>query len=158
MNPWRWRARLRAGGCTTQEAGQAYLEFLLILPLLLALIAGILYFGRVLYAKIAVDNAAYDCVRTAAEAMQQDGAQGRYQGETVAINTLEGFYLNRRGGSAAVAYPGSWGRGQEVACQVRYNVSLGGVPFVEWLDVPRQLLIQSTTHLRVEEYKSQWKR
>ena len=154
----RWRARRRTGACIMREEGQAYLEFLLILPLFLALIAGILYFGRVLYVKIAVDAAAYDCVRTAAEAMQPDGAQGRYQGETVALNTLEGFYLNRRGGSAAVAYPGSWGRGQEVACQVRYTMSLGGVPFVEWLDVPRQLPIQSTTHLRVEEYKSQWRR
>ncbi|RME40608.1 MAG: hypothetical protein D6796_17020 [Caldilineae bacterium] len=138
----------------TGEAGQAYIEFLIILPILLLFIAAILYFGRVLYASIAADVASYDCVRTAAEALKQDN--GVNQGITAAYNTMRGFYLDTSGVRVQVWAPGGWERGNEVRCRVTYGISLRGVPFVHLLDIPNVFPVRSTTYLRIEEYKSRW--
>jgi len=137
------------------DSGQSYVEFLMILPILLLFVAGILYFGRVLYTRVAVDMAAYDCVRTSAEAMR-GGGQAEYQGITAARNTLRGFYLDPTGASVAVLFPGGWGRGNQVQCRVSYGVSLKAVPFVTAMGFPGVHHVRSTTHLRVEEYKSRW--
>ncbi len=136
------------------QAGQAYLEFLILIPLLLVFVAGILYFGRVLYASIAVDMASYDCARTAAEALRE--GQGIQQGSTAAYNTLRGFYLNPDGAQVQVWAPGGWERGEQIRCRVTYGISLRGVPFVHLLGVPDVFPARSTTYLRVEEYKSRW--
>ena len=58
------RRRLR---CGVGEQGQAYVEFLLVMPLYIVLIVGATYFGRAWYAKIAAEVAAYDGTRTAIE-------------------------------------------------------------------------------------------
>ena len=142
-----------------KQGGQAYAEFLIILPVVLLFIGAVLYFGRVLYVHIAVNTAAYDCARTAAEAMQPGGRQGVQQGVTAALNTLEGFYVDRRGASAAVSFPDQWGRGRQIECQVAYRMSLKGMPFVYTLpNAPQQLTVRSSARLRVEEYKSEWRR
>ncbi len=139
------------GAC---EAGQAYVEFLIVLPLLLIVIAGILYFGRVLYASIAADMASYDCARTAAEALK--AGHGVNQGESAAKNTLRGFDMNPGGARVQVSAPSGWKRGGQIRCSVAYGISLGGLPFVQLLGVPAVFPARSTTYERVEQYKSRW--
>jgi len=136
------------------EGGQAYIEFLIILPILLVFIAAILYFGRVLYAAIAADVASYDCVRTAAEALRQEN--GVEQGITAAYNTMRGFWLDGSGVRVQVWAPGGWERGNEVRCRVTYGISLRGVPLVQLLGFPHTFPVRSTARLRIEEYKSRW--
>ena len=138
----------------SQEAGQAYVEFLIVLPIMLLFIAGILYFGRTLYASLAADMASYDCVRTAAEAMHEGNGVG--QGRAAAYNTLRGFYMDTSGARVRVWAPNGWKRGNQVNCRVSYGVSLIGVPFVHLFDIPNTFPVRTGTHLRIEEYKSQW--
>jgi hypothetical protein len=124
----------------------------------LLFIGGVLYFGRVLYVQIAVHTAAYDCARTAAEAMQPGGGQAVQQGVTAALNTLAGFAVDRRGARAAVSFPDAWGRGRQVECAVAYRLSLRAVPFAHLLDALLESTLRATARLRVEEYKSEWQR
>lgn len=61
---------------STRDRGAAAVEFAIILPLLLILVAGIVDFGRLFYAEIIVSNAAREGVRMAAMGME-GSAQAR---------------------------------------------------------------------------------
>lgn len=137
-----------------KEAGQAMIELALVLPLFIILAAGVLYFGKVLYAYIAADMASYDCVRTAAEALHP--GNGQAQGRTAAIDTLRGFYMSGVTPRVRVDAPNGWKRGREVRCRVDYGISLAGMPLIGMLDTPQEIHIQSDTKLRIEQYKSRW--
>jgi len=62
--------------------GQAYVELIMVLPILLILVAAVIFFGRILYLKIALDMASYDGVRAAVEALDEQA--GISQGVTAA--------------------------------------------------------------------------
>ena len=130
------------------------LEMALVLPLFIILAAGVLYFGKVLYAYIAADMASYDCVRTSAEALH--AGNGQQQGRTAAIDTMRGFYMSDITPRVTVYAPHGWKRGRPVRCRVEYNVSLAGMPLIGMLNVPQKIHIQSDTALRIEQYKSRW--
>lgn len=138
-----------------REEGFALTEFALVLPLFIVLAAGVFYFGRITYAKIAADMASYDCVRTAAEAL--DAGHGQAQGLRAAQDTIEGFYMGGAPPRVVVYAPNGWKRGRQVRCRVSYGISLKGVPLIHLLASSKpKFKVVSETALRIEEYKSRW--
>ena len=137
-----------------KEEGQAYIEFLLVMPLYIVLIVGATYFGRAWYAKIAAEVAAYDGTRTAIEAMGEP--QGVWQGLVAARQTLAGFYLDPAHADVRVVPVDVWGRGQAVRCDVRYRVDLSGVPLIELIGADPTLPVWARGVGQVEAYKSAW--
>ena len=151
----RIRHTIRQGWCRgIREEGQAYVEFLLVMPLYIVLIVGATYFGRAWYAKIAAEVAAYDGTRTAIEAMGEP--QGVWQGMVAARQTLAGFYLDPAHADVRVVPVDVWGRGQAVRCDVRYRVDLSGVPLIELIGADPTLPVWARGVGQVEAYKSAW--
>jgi Flp pilus assembly protein TadG len=135
------------------ERGQAYLEFIILLPLVLLLIAGVIFFGRVLYVKIALDNAAYDGSRAGVESLNT--GRELQQASNAARWTLAGYHLDP--GAARVTVGGfTGGRGNRIWCQVAFNVYVGDIfgleHFYPYLTVP----LASTAYGQIEQYKSRW--
>jgi len=141
--------RLRRG-----SKGQALAEFVMVLPLLLVVLAGLIFFGRLLYVRIALDMASYDCVRTAVEALEANA--GITQGRIAALNTLSGFGLDASGAGISIASVGAWERGAQVFCRVSYNLEVGDVPFVGAFFSGASFPLESTSWSRVETFRSEW--
>ena len=145
--------RRRDGG--KREAGQAYIELVMVLPLFLIVIAALIFFGRLLYVKIALDMASYDACRAAVEALRP--GDGVAQGMTAAQETLAGFHLNPGGASIAIVPAGAWDRGMPVRCMASYDLFVGDIPSVSAFASGTRLPIQSTTWSRVELWRSDWR-
>lgn len=144
-----WHSRLRR-----DDNGQGYIEFMLVLPLFLLTIAALIFFGRVLYVKIALDMATYDACRAAVEAMQ--GEDGLAQGYTAGRNTLQGFRLNASGASVSILPQGTWQRGTRVQCRATFNLHVGDIPLVTTFAGGRSVNLQSESWSRVETWRSYW--
>lgn len=134
--------------------GEAYVEFILVLPLTLLIIAALIFFGRVLYVKIALDMATYDACRAAVEAMQ--GEDGLAQGHAAGFNTLRGFNLSVGAAHIAIAPQGAWQRGTRVLCQAGFNLYVGDIPLVTTF-AGRNVNLQSNSWSRVETWRSYWR-
>lgn len=133
--------------------GQAYIEFLLLLPVALLLIAGVIFFGRVLYTQIALDNAAYDGVR-AGIASLNSGREWQ-QAELAARWTLAGYHLDPHDARVQVGgFPG--GRGNLLSCRVDYTVYVGDILFVDRFFPEAGMPLSSTASGQIERYKSRW--
>ena len=144
--------RRRDGG--ESERGQAYVELVMVLPLFLIVIAALIFFGRVLYVKIALDMASYDACRAAVEALRP--GDGIAQGMTAGRQTLAGFYLNPAGASIAVSPAGGWARGTPVQCTANYDLFVGDIPSLSAFAKGSGVPLQSTTWSRVELWRSDW--
>ena len=137
-----------------ERRGQAYIEFIMILPVLLILLAGVIFFGRILYLKIAIEMASYNGIRTAVEALDHGAAV--YQGCTAAGNTLAGFHIHAGAAQIAVTSTGGWQRGQHACCCVTYNVGVGNVPFLGVFFPQENILMGSTACSRVAPLRAGW--
>ncbi len=126
----------------------------MILPLFLIVIAALIFFGRVLYLKMALDMASYDACRAAVEALRP--GDGISQGMTAGRETLQGFYLNPAGVSLAITPAGAWGRGTPVQCTAAYNPFVGDIPGATSIASGSGIPLQSTTWSRVELWRSEW--
>jgi len=133
------------------EQGQAFVELLVVFTLLSLVIAGVLFFGQVLYAKLAVSVASYDGARAAVEALHK--GTGVRQGQQPAELTLTGFHVDPSPAQVSVYATSGWGRGEDVVCTVSYNLSLAGLPFVSNF-FPASFPVGSRTALRVETFRS----
>ena len=136
------------------ERGQAYVELVMVLPLFLMVIAALIFFGRVLYVKIALDMASYDACRAAVEALQPDA--GISQGLIAGRETLRGFYLNAAGANLAISPAGGWARGVPVQCTASYDLFAGDIPSLSAFANGSGVVLQSTTWSRVELWRSVW--
>jgi hypothetical protein len=154
------RARARRGG---SEAGDSYLEMLVVMPLLMLVIVAVAYFGRVLYAHLVAEVAAYSCTRTAIEAMAEDprgtaqggwGAGGEVLGVSAARRTLEGFGFDSSKASIQVRALNLWDRGEAVRCEVGLHIDLGAVPWLDAIGVGPSLRLHASYVGQVEAYKS----
>jgi Flp pilus assembly protein TadG len=134
------------------EKGQGSVELILILPAMIFLIAFIFLFGRVLYVRIALDMATYDCAREAVESLRE--LRGLTQAAYAGWNTLEGFHLDPDDAVFTVAY-NRWSRGGEVTCQAAFKVYTGDLPFLRGT-ADRGVSLYSSTTLQVERYISRW--
>ena len=137
------------------SAGQAYIELVMALPLFLIVIAALIFFGRVLYVKIALDMASYDACRAAVEALQP--GDGVAQGMVAGRETLKGFYLNPDGANVTIAPAGAWQRGTPIQCKATYDLFVGDIPGVTGFAAGTGVPLQSTTWSRVELWRSDWR-
>ena len=135
--------------------GQAYIELVMVLPLFLIVIAALVFFGRVLYVKIALDMTSYDACRAAVEALRP--AEGISQGIVAGRETLKGFNLNPAGAGITIAPAGGWQRGTPVQCMATYDLFVGDVPGVSSFANGSGIPLQSTTWSRVELWRSDWR-
>jgi Flp pilus assembly protein TadG len=136
------------------STGQAYIELVIVLPLFLIVIAALIFFGRVLYVKLALDMASYDACRAAVEALRP--GDGISQGMIAGGETLKGFYLNSGAAKITISPAGGWARGTPVQCVASYDLFVGDIPglsFASGSGVP----LQSTTWSRVELWRSDWR-
>ena len=131
------------------QRGQAYVEFLLVLPLLLLLVAGVIVFGQALYAKLATQAAAWSGTRHAIATV--NAQRGTWQAFQAPRHTLSGFGLNPD--TAQVRVFSAWGRANDVQVQVCYPIPRPPVPFAEAL-VPTEVCSQTT--MPVYRWKSRW--
>ena len=138
--------------CDTR--GQALIEFVASLFVLLVILAGLIFFGRVLYVRIGLDMASYDGVRAASAAL--DASAGITQGRVAALNTLVGFGLDASDAVVTVASVGAWERGAQVYCRVSYNLSVADVPFVAAFFSGVSVSLESRSWSRVETHRSEW--
>ena len=136
------------------DAGQGYIEFMLVLPLFLITLAGLIFFGRVLYVKLALDMAVYDACRAAVEAMQEK--DGLAQGTGAGRNTLRGFNLNAGGAHVDVVPQGTWTRGTRVVCRADFNVYVGDIPLAAQIAGKTSVNLQATAWSRVETWRAYW--
>jgi len=137
------------------SSGQAYIELVMVLPLFLIVIAALIFFGRVLYVKIALDMASYDACRAAVEALQP--GDGVSQGMVAGRETLRGFYLNPAGANITVSPAGAWARGTPVQCTAAYDLFVGDIPGVSGFATSSGMPLQSATWSRVELWRSDWR-
>ena len=133
------------------DRGQAYVEFVLVLPLFLIVIAGVVGFGQVLYTKLAMEAAAWSGARHAVATLNQNrGVSQAYLGARYA---LDGFGLNPDHATAQVSLWGQWHRGVQVRARVCYNVPAPPVPFGQIL-APQQMCASET--MPIYKWKSKW--
>ena len=133
------------------ERGAAATEFVLILPILLVIIAGIMGFGQLLYTKLALEGAAWSGARHAVATLDQTrGVKQAYLGARYAI---DGFGLNADKAQATITVWGQWGRGVQTRARVCYKVQSPPVPFGE-IFTPQQIC--GTQTLPVYKWKSKW--
>ncbi|CAG0947834.1 hypothetical protein ANRL1_04606 [Anaerolineae bacterium] len=137
------------------DSGQAYVELVMVLPLFLIVIAALIFFGRVLYVKIALDMTSYDGCRAAVEALRP--GDGIAQGLVAGRETLKGFYLNPAGANITIAPAGGWARGTPVQCIATYDLFVGDIPGVSGFASGSGVPLQSTTWSRVELWRSDWR-
>lgn len=136
---------------TDREAGQAYVEFVLVLPLFLLIIVGVVSFGQLVYAKLALEAAAWSGARHAVATLNQQ--RGLQQANLGIRYTLDGFALNPDHATTQVAVWGQWGRGRQIRARVCYAVPAPPVPFGDRL-APSTICSSQT--LPVYKWKSKW--
>lgn len=139
----------------TAERGQARVELVVILPLVVLLIAGLLLHGQLLYVHLAILTAANDCATSAAQATGFDAIMR--QGFAARENGLAAFQVSQRvttgGIYSAMSSHNAFGN---IACQVGYPLetrwlgTFDGTIFVS----QRSSSVQYTIHLPWQPYKS----
>jgi len=142
-----------ARGLAAGPAGQAYIEFLLLLPIALLLIAGVIFFGRVLYVQIALENAAYDGLRAGIASL--NSGREVQQAQDAVKWTMAGYHLDARDARTQVGgYLG--GRGHLMFVKVDYYVTVGDILFVDRFFPGAYIPLGAVAYGRIDEYKSLW--
>ncbi len=143
----RKRKRKRRRG----ESGQAYIEFILVLPLFLIVIATIIGYGQSFYVKLATDATAWSACRHAIASLNE--VRARSQAFRAARYTLSGFGLNPDSARVTVVQWGRWRRGTQIRVDVCYDVPSPPVPLGDIL-FPTEVC--SHQMMPVYLYKSRW--
>ncbi|MCC7165515.1 MAG: pilus assembly protein [Anaerolineae bacterium] len=138
------------------EHGQALVEFVLILPFLFLILAALIYFGRLIYATIALDMASYDACRAAVESLRRD--DGQIQGLTAGRETLNGFSLSAASARLTVVPQGKWDRGAWVRCRTGYTMKVNDIPMVQLFHPGGAVPLKATRWSRIETWRSWWER
>lgn len=138
------------------ERGQALLEFVLILPFLFIILAALIYFGRLIYANIALNMASYDACRAAVESLRRD--DGQAAGLTAGRETLDGFSMNAGSARLTVTPQGQWDRGAWVRCRTDYTLRVNDIPMVQLFHPGGAVPLSATRWSRIETWRSWWER
>lgn len=134
-----------------KERGQAVLEMAVVIPLLALLLAAAFAFGPLIYVKLAVQQAAFDCALSASQSL--DAATGRFQGTAAAQESINAF--NLQAGRAVTRVSGSWDRSGRVTCEVSYRIAAGAFPFHGLIPLPDS--VSHAVSLPPQANKSEWK-
>jgi len=151
MHQRKRKGRARAGQAPDRRRGQAYVEFILVMPLFLIVIATIIGYGQSLYVKLATEAAAWSACRHAIASL--DEARARNQAFLAARHTLSGFGVNPDSAQVAVVNWGQWLRGTQIRVEVCYDVPSPPVPMGDVLFPTR---VCSSQTMPVYQYKSRW--
>lgn len=132
------------------------LSTILAIPIFLILIGTLMYFGRVLYAKAAIEEAASGGARWATTSLS--GVQGCAQVREAIATTLRGYYLDSAGANVQVQPLTTWGRGTQALIRVSYRVSQRSVPILGLLlgDTPVQTEYRVTIGPYLNRYSNGW--
>ena len=133
------------------QRGQSYVEFILVLPLLLLLVAGSVSFGHYLYAQLAVEAACWSGARHAVATLSQE--RGLQQGYDAVRYTLQGFGVDPAKSRANIRVWGSWGRGRQLSTTVCVDIEPPPIPFAEMF-VEKEMCATQT--MAVYKWKSEW--
>jgi Flp pilus assembly protein TadG len=104
------------------------LSTILSIPVLLVIVGMMVYFGRALYAKAAIEEAAAAGARFAATSLS--GQQGCAQAQAAVNQALQGFYLSPSGAAVSIRPNTTWGRGTQALVEVHYRVGQSRVPIL----------------------------
>jgi hypothetical protein len=132
-------------------SGQAYIEFLLVLPLFLTIIAGVIGFGQAMYVKLATEASAWSGTRHGTATLNY--YRGVWQSMIGARYTLHGFALNPESAHVTVHHWGGWDRGADIRTEVCYNVPPPPVPYGDVMFPQR---ICSEQVMPIEYWQSRW--
>ncbi len=138
------------------ERGQAMVEFILILPFLFIILAALIFFGRLIYATIALDMASYDACRAAVESLRRD--DGQTQGLVAGRETLNGFSMSAASARLVVTPRGKWDRGAWVRCRTQYNLKVNDIPMVQLFHPSGAVPLRATQWSRIQTWRSWWER
>ena len=147
----RFARKRRRGQALRRRSGQAYTEFIIVLPLLLLLVAGSIGFGQLLYVRLAMEAAAWSGARHASATLNE--ARSANQAYQAVRYTLQGFGLVPDKARAHVTTWGQWGRGTEIQVRVCYEVPPPPVPLGETF-APTTVCARQT--MPVSRWKSRW--
>lgn len=103
------------------------LSTILSIPVLVVLVGMMIYFGRALYAKAAIEDAAAAGARFATTSLS--GQQGCAQAQAAVMQVLQGHYLDPSGAVISIRPAAAWGRGAQALVDVSYRVGQSRVPF-----------------------------
>ncbi len=134
-----------------KRQGQAYVEFILVMPIFLIFIAAIIGYGQILYTRLAVDAAAWSSTRHAIASLDETRATN--QAFLAARYTLSGFGLNPNSAHVYVTHWGEWQRGTQVRVEVCYDVPSPPVPMGDVLS-PGEVCARQI--MPVNQLKSKW--
>ena len=135
------------------ERGQAALEMLIALPLLMLILAAVLGFGRVLFVGMAVDQAAFAGGRFAAASLNPH--QAAYQAYRASAWNLSDSGLDATQMAWGLS-AGGWQRGGTVTNRVGVAVNVGDIPLAPVLFGGARVQIRQAATFRIERWKSRW--
>lgn len=136
------------------QSGQGYVEVVAVLPLILLFLAGILFFGRVLYVRLALEESAMSGARAAVETL--DPSRGIEQGLIAARETLRSYGL--RDARVSVSPLAPWTYGALLRVRADFRLYVADIPLIGLFYRDRSISLSEESYLRVEEYKSRWTR
>ncbi len=130
----------------------AVLSTLLAIPFVAIVIGFMAYFGRALYAKAAIEDAAAVGARFAVTSLS--GKKGCDQARQAMLKVLEGYRIDPAGAQMLVRPITAWGRGARAEVRVSYRVAqLPGLYFSKSLGDP---LISARYEVVVDRYNNRW--
>jgi hypothetical protein len=135
------------------ERGQAALEMLIALPVLMLILAAVLGFGRVLFVAMAVDQAAFTGGRFAAASLNPH--QAAYQAYRASAWNLTDSGLDATQMAWGLS-AGGWQRGGMVTNQIGVAVNVGDIPLAPMLFGTERVPIRQAATFRIERWKSRW--
>lgn len=128
------------------------LSTILSLPVLLVIVGMMIYFGRALYAKAAIEDAAAAGARFAATSLS--GQQGCSQAQAAVVQTLQGHYLDPAGAAVSIRPNAAWGRGAQALVEVSYQVGQSRVPIFGALLGPTH--VHTRYVVRIDAYNNRY--
>lgn len=133
------------------KKGQAMVEFAMILPLFLMMLAGILNFGQIYYARTVTKIAAYEGARNAIVYSSADQATGIGEGKTRALeNITNDLGTNNERDASITLIDGAWGKGKKLKCTVTYTQPI----LFPWIQndgsLRNEFMVESSQIMRIE--------
>ncbi len=138
---------------THNPQGQALIEMLIALPVLLLILAAVIGFGRVLFVGLAVDQAAFTGGRYAAESLNP--YQAAYQAYRASAMNLTANGLDAESMAWQLDAAG-WQRGCAVTNRVGVAVPVGDIPLAPLLFGGDRVTLWQGATFRIERWKSKW--
>lgn len=128
------------------------LSTILSIPVLVVIVGMMIYFGRALYAKAAIEDAAAAGARFATTSLS--GQKGCAQAQAAVMQVLQGHYLDPSGVAISIRPAAAWGRGAQALVDVSYQVGQNRVPIFGALLGPTH--VQTRYVVRIDAFNNRY--